>query len=89
MQDIKADKDSKGNSINGTKKNKVIDYVNSLDLSVPQKAILIKSTNTFKFNDYNNEIVDYVSGLNISYNEKVKLLKELDMKVDNNGNISW
>lgn len=89
MQDITADKDSNGKSISGTKKSKVIDYVNSLDLSVAQKAILIKATNTFKFNDYNNEIVDYVSGLNISYNEKVKLLKSLDMTVNSDGSVSW
>ena len=89
MQDIKADKDSNGNSISGSKKSKVIDYVNSLDLSVAQKAILIKTTNTFKFNDYNNEIVDYVSGLNISYSEKVNLLKSLGMEVASDGSVSW
>jgi len=89
LQDIKADKDSKGNSISGTKKSKVIDYVNTLDLTVPQKAILIKSINTFKFNDYNNEIVDYVSGLNMSYSDKVKLLESLDMTVKSDGSVSW
>ena len=89
MQDIQADKDSNGKSISGTRKNKVIEYVNSLDLSVPQKAILIKSTNTFKFNDYNNEIIDYVSGLDLTYTEKVKLLESLDMTVKSDGSVSW
>ena len=54
--EFKADYNSKGNAISGSRKNKVINYVNGLNLSIPQKAILIKSTNTFKFNDYNYDI---------------------------------
>ena len=58
LQEFEADYNSKGKAISGSRKNKVINYVNSLDLSIPQKAILIKSTNTFKFNDYNNQIIE-------------------------------
>lgn len=81
MQEFVADKDSEGNSISGTRKNKVIEYINELDMNIPQKAILIKATNTFKFNDYNSDIVEYLGGLDIGYNEMTSILAELDMTV--------
>ena len=84
-----ADKDENGKSISGSRKEKVISYINSLDLSIPEKAILIKATNTFKFNDYNLAIIEYVDGLDISYSDKVSILEELDMKVDSEGNVKW
>lgn len=80
-KEFKADKNEKGNSIPGSRKDKVIDYVNTLDMSIAQKAILIKSTNTFKFNDYNAEIVEYVSSLNLEYEDMVNILEDLDMTV--------
>ena len=88
-QDIKSDKDKDGDSIPNSRKKKVIKYVNGLDLSVPEKAILIKATNTFKFNDYNKQIISYVSELDISYEEKVNILEELDMKVLDDGRVIW
>ena len=88
-QEFEADYNAKGNAISGSRKKKVISYVNSLDLSIPQKAILIKSTNTFKFNDYNNQIIDYVSNLDMTYDEKVYLLESLDMTVYDDGTVKW
>ena len=88
-KEFKADYNYKGNAISGSRKNKVVSYVNSLEMSIPQKAILIKSTNTFKFNDYNNDIVSYVSDLDLEYKEKVKLLKDLDMTVTDDGTVKW
>ena len=88
-KEFKADKNEKGNSIPGSRKDKVIDYVNSLELNIPQKAIIIKSTNTFKFNDYNEEIIDYVNSLDLDYQEKVDILDGVDIKVDSEGNIYW
>ncbi len=89
QQEFTADYNKKGNPISGSRKNKVINYVNEYDLSIAQKAILIKSTNTFKFNDYNYDIVEYVGGLDIGYEEKVKLLKDLDFKVYDDGTVEW
>lgn len=89
QQEFKADYNDKGNAISGSRKNKVISYVNEYDLSIAQKAILIKSTNTFKFNDYNDEIVDYVSDLDIPYEDKVYIFKELDMTIDDDGYVHW
>lgn len=88
MQEFAADKDSEGKSISGSRKSKVISYINSLDLSIPQKAILIKATNTFKFNDYNKQVIEYVDSLGLSYDETVRILEELDMTVIN-GRVYW
>ena len=87
-QTITADKDSNGKSISGSKKAKVISAINSLSLSIPQKAMLIRREYS-SFRDYNNDIVQYVSGLDISYSEKVEILKELDMTVSADGTVSW
>jgi hypothetical protein len=87
-KEFKADLNAKGNSIPDSRKNKVIDYVASLDLTRPQMAILIKSTNTFKFNKYNDEIVNYVGNLDIDYDTMVKVFKDLDMTVKD-GRVYW
>lgn len=88
-KEFKADLNSKGNAISGSRKKKVINYINGLEMTIPQKAILIKSTNTFKFNDYNNDIASYVNDLDLEYKDKVKILKKLDMTVDSDGSIYW
>lgn len=80
-KEFKADKNAKGNSIPGSRKDKVIDYVNTLNMNIGQKAILIKSTNTFKFNDYNVEIVRYLDSLGLQYDDFVSILNDLDMTV--------
>ena len=88
MQEFVADKDSEGDTISGSRKKKVIRYVNSMNLTIAQKAILIKSTNTFKFNTYNKQVIDYVDSLGLSYDKTVSILEELDMTVQN-GKVYW
>ena len=83
-----ADKDEKGKSVSGSRKKKIVNYINSLDLSIPQKAILIRQEYS-NFNDYNNQIVEYVSELNISYEEKVNIIEQLDMTVGSDGRVYW
>ena len=88
-QDLQGDYDSRtGKSISGSKKNKVINYINSLNLSIPQKAILIKSQyNTF--DSYDNDIVNYVNNLNKSINDKKVLLKSIGFDNYNNDVINY
>lgn len=81
-----ADKDKNGKSISGSKKTKVISYVNSLDLSAGQKAVLLKMEG---YNDYNKQAIQYINGLNISASKKQSIYKDLGFKVNNNGTISW
>lgn len=89
LYDIHADKDSNGKSISGSRKEKVLDYINNLDIDYYEKLILFKSE--YNADDtYNYEIIDYLNNRDdISYEEEVAILKELGFNVDSNGNISW
>lgn len=89
LYDIKADKDSKGKSITGSRKEKVADYINGLDADYGEKIILFKSE--YNADDtYNYEIIDYLNSRDdISYKEMVDILKELGFEVDSKGNIYW
>lgn len=89
LWDIKADKDENGKSINGSRKEKVIEYLNSLDIDYYHKIILFK--NEYNADDtYNMEIIDYLNGReDISYEEMESILKYLGFNVDSQGNITW
>lgn len=86
---FEADKDENGESIRGTKKQKVWAYIDSLDLNEAQKYILFKSKG-YADDSHNYEIIDYLNSRDdISYSEMETILKELDFNVDSEGNISW
>ena len=89
LYDIKADKDSSGKSINGSRKEKVLDYINNLDADYGEKIILFKSE--YPSDDtYNYEIIEYLNGRDdISYSEMETILKELGFTVYPDGRISW
>ena len=54
-------------------KEETIKYINNLDLSIPQKAMMIK-TFGYKFDDYNDEIFNYVNSLNMIPEQKREIL---------------
>ncbi len=89
LWDIKADKDKNGKSINGSRKKKVIEYIDNLDADYGEKIILFKSE--YNADDtYNYEIIDYLNGRDdISRDEMKTILEELGFKVDSNGYITW
>ena len=89
LYDIKADKDENGKSISGSRKEKVIEYVNNLDIDYGAKLILFKSE--YNADDtYNYEIIDYLNGReDISYDEMETILKELGFTVHQDGTIEW
>ena len=92
LYDLKADKDEDGKSISGSKKEKVIDYINNLDLDYGQKIILFRSMyNSQEDRDnYNMDIIEYLNERDdISYKQMETILKELGFTVDSQGNISW
>jgi hypothetical protein len=91
LGDITADKDESGKSISGSKKEKVINYIESLDIDYGMKIILYKSMYDSKEdrNTYNAEIVEYLDSRDdISYEEMVTILTELGMRVEGN-NVYW
>jgi hypothetical protein len=88
LYDIKADKDEDGKSITGSRKEKVIDYINNLDADYGERIILFKSE--YKADDtYNEDIIDYLNSReDISYDEMVTILTELGFTVKN-GRVYW
>lgn len=89
LYDIKADKDSEGKSISGSRKEKVASYINGLDLDYGAKLILFKGEYP-SYDDANMDIIDYLNGReDISYNDMVTILTELGFTVDAEGNIHW
>ena len=89
LYDIKADKDKNGKSISGSRKEKVLDYINNLDADYGEKIILFKSE--YPSDDtYNYEIIEYLNSRDdISYSEMETILKELGFNVSSDGNITW
>lgn len=89
IYDIPADKDEYGKSISGSRKEKVLDYINNLDADYYEKIILFKSE--YNADDtYNYEIIDYLnSRSDLSYKDIETILKELGFTVDSKGNIYW
>lgn len=70
ISDIEGVKDSKGNTISGSKKQAVFNYVNSLSLSVSQKQILLAREYKNFANQYYADIVEYINKLELSMQEK-------------------
>ena len=62
------------------RKNAVVEYVNSLDLSIVQKAMLIRM-NYSSFNGYDNQIIEYINNQDLTIQEKSDILTKLGFKV--------
>jgi hypothetical protein len=81
MYDIKADKDADGKSISGSRKEKVINYINNLDADYETKIILFKTE--YPADDtYNADIINYINNRNdLTYEERVTIYTELGFRV--------
>lgn len=78
-----SDKDTNGKTIKNSKVNKIASYVNNLpDLSIPEKAILIKSKYS-NYDKYNKQIIQYIDKLDLTISEKEDMLKNLGFKIRN------
>jgi hypothetical protein len=89
LNDIKADKDSNGKSISGSRKEKVLNYINSLNADYGAKIILYKSEYASD-HTYNNDIVEYLNNRSdISYSEMATILTELGFIVEADGTVRW
>lgn len=89
MSDIAADKSASGNTISGSRKKKIVAYLNSLDISGMERILLFKSAypNDTKFN---RKVVEYVKGrTDLTRDQKIAVLEELGMRVGKDGKITW
>ncbi len=89
LNDIEANKDENDKSISGSRKEKVISYIDGLNADYGEKIILFKSE--YNADDtYNYEIIDYLNSReDISYAEMVTILRELGFTVSKDGNVTW
>ena len=88
-QNFQSDKDYKGDTISGSKKRKVFDYINSTDLDFEQRLILAKMYYP-SYDEYNYDIIDYLNNNDyLDYDSEVKILKTLGFKVSDDGTITW
>ena len=89
LNKIESTKNALGEAINGTRKAKVVNYLNNLDADYYTKVMLFKKE--YPGDDrYNYEIVEYLNSRDdISYQEMVDILTELDFKVSPDGTIRW
>ena len=55
------------------KKREVFNYINNLDLSLAQKAMLMKQEYS-SYDDYDKYIFDYINNANLTYDEKTMIL---------------
>lgn len=89
LYNIKAEKDENGKSISGSRKEKVIGYINGLDVDYGAKLILFKAEYPAT-DDYNYEIVEYLNSRDdISYEDTVTILTELGFTVASDGTVTW
>ena len=85
---FKSDYDKYGDRIDDSRKDKVFNYIDGLELSEVQRAML-KKLEYPSYDDYNNEIVDYVINLNLDYRTTTQILEEFDMWLDDDGYVYW
>jgi hypothetical protein len=89
MADITADKDKNGESISGSRKKKMREYIYGLDIPEIQKHILFKAQYPYE-REHAHEIVKYLDeNDDISYDSFYKILDELGYKVDSKGRVTW
>jgi hypothetical protein len=89
MNRFKADKKANGDTISGSKKQKVVNYINSLPPDYGQKMLLY--TAQYPNDDtYKEELINYLDARDdISYSEMVAILKELGYEVYADGTVKW
>ncbi|MGN0732975.1 MAG: hypothetical protein ACI4LC_02235 [Emergencia sp.] len=90
LNTFKADKDEDGKTISGSKKEKVIDYLNKSDFDYAEKLIIFESEGYKLTDDEHLEVIDYLNNReDVSYEQMEDILKALGYEVDEEGNVRW
>lgn len=85
LSSIESDKDTNGNTISGSRKEKAVELLNSLEyLDYGQKIILFRSEFTSD-DTYCADIVEYINELSMSYEGRVEILKALGFRISDDG----
>ena len=75
-EEFTSDYDRNGKAITNSRQNKIINYVNGLNLNLAQRVILIK-TEYPSYDRYDNQVFNHINGLNYSAYDKMVMLKKL------------
>lgn len=86
-QNFKANKDSNGKSISGSKKRKIYNYLNKMNVNYGDKLILAKMQG-YETEEGNAEIVNYLNNSNVTPDEYEAILKQLKFTIKN-GYVRW
>jgi hypothetical protein len=88
--EFKADKKADGSTINGTKKAKEFNYMNSTNkLNLEQKILILGQNYTLSPSE-KNYIAERINASNLSREEKLELYKSMNgFTVDTYGNVRW
>lgn len=86
-QNFKANKDSNGKSISGSKKRKVYNYLNKMNVNYEDRLILAKMQG-YETEEGNAEIVNYLNNSNVTPDEYEAILKQLKFTIKN-GYVRW
>lgn len=90
LSDIKSDEDEYGDTISGSRKKKVLEYIGGLDIDLGAKLILYK--NEYNGDDnYNEYIVSYLNSKdNLTYSDRLDILKQIGFEVSADGSkVYW
>lgn len=89
LNGLESEKDASGRIINGSRKEKVVGYIDGLNIDYGQKILLYKSQYPSD-NTYNADIVEYLNNRkDITYADMVEILQELGFTVESNGTVRW
>lgn len=82
LSGFRNDKDENGDTIDGTRKQKITDWINSQDIPYEAKIMLYKSMYT-GYRGYDTEIIQYLrTNPDISYEQMVEILEKLGFKIN-------
>ena len=81
-QDIESDYYANGKAIPNSKKKKTIAYINSLNLSAIQKAMLIRMEYS-SFTSYDRQIIQYINSQRLNVEDKKAIYEKLGFKIRN------
>ena len=85
--EYKSDKDKNGDTIKDSRKEKIINAIDKLELSDIEKAMLIRLEYT-SFDNYNYEILKYIDSLELSKNQKEEILETFGFEIKG-GRVYW
>lgn len=87
-QSFYADKDSNGKSISGSRKQKIVDYLNSSYMRYEDKLIILGMNNKLSSSEL-SLVFNYVNSQSIPTNQKIAILKKVKGFTVNGNNVNW